>query len=174
MQRETRIVITICNSGSARTGKSSLVSRFAGEAFKPNYVKTVDLDFRIAYLNEFGKDIKVIYWDTANPDRYSSLMTPFYQRVRGMCLVYDITSRDSFNRLDDWLTLIRQHASPLIKLILIGNKSDLDSERSVSFEEGKAYADRQGLSFIEVSAQTTANIKEAVMTLVHLVLLSAE
>lgn len=76
-------------------------------------------------------------------------------------LVYDITRRETFNHLTTWLEDARQHSNSNMVIMLIGNKSDLDSRREVKKEEGEAFAREHGLVFMETSARTAANVEEA-------------
>lgn len=75
--------------------------------------------------------------------------------------MYDITRRDTFNHLTTWLEDARQHSNSNMVIMLIGNKSDLESRREVKKEEGEAFAREHGLIFMETSAKTASNVEEA-------------
>ena len=72
----------------------------------------------------------------------------------------DYYRRDTFKHLTTWLEDARQHANANTTIMLIGNKSDLESKRAVSYEEGEAFAKANGLFFMETSAKTSANVEE--------------
>ena len=74
-------------------------------------------------------------WDTAGQERFRSVTRSYYRGAAGALLVYDITSRESFNSLANWLTDARTLASPSIVILLVGNKKDLEEEREVTFLE---------------------------------------
>jgi len=76
-------------------------------------------------------------------------------------MVYDITRRSTYNRLSSWLTDARNLTSPNTAIYLIGNKSDLEAQRDVTYDEAKLFAEENGLMFIEASAKTGANVEEA-------------
>ncbi len=76
-------------------------------------------------------------------------------------MVYDITDIDSFNNINSWLIEIERNANKNVYKLLIGNKCDLDSQRQVSYEQGKEFADTYGMKFIETSAKTNQNVFEA-------------
>jgi len=76
-------------------------------------------------------------------------------------LVYDITRRDTFNHLTQWLKEARQNSHNDMVIMLIGNKSDLEHRRQVSEAEGKKFAEEHNLIFLETSAKTAANVNEA-------------
>lgn len=92
---------------------------------------------------------------------YRSITRSYYRGAAGALLVYDITRRETFNHLTTWLEDARQHSNSNMVIMLIGNKSDLDSRREVKKEEGEAFAREHGLVFMETSARTAANVEEA-------------
>ena len=122
-----------------------------------------------------GKSIKLQIWDTvrlvyiqAGQESFKSITRSYYRGAAGALLVYDITRRDTFVHVVQWLEELRQNGSPEIVIILIGNKSDLDSRwelnknrRQVSYEEGRRFAKENGLIFMETSAKTKENVQEA-------------
>lgn len=75
-------------------------------------------------------------------------------------LVYDITRRDTFEHLTSWLEDCLKYSSPNIVIMLIGNKSDLESARQVTYADGEAFAKKHGLHFLETSAKTAENVEE--------------
>jgi Ras-related protein Rab-14 len=76
-------------------------------------------------------------------------------------MVYDITRRSTYNHLSAWLTDTKNLTNPSTVIFLIGNKSDLESTREVTYEEAKQFADENGLMFAETSAMTGQNVEEA-------------
>lgn len=112
-------------------------------------------------INIDGKQIKLQIWDTAGQESFRSITRSYYRGAAGALLVYDITRRDTFNHLTTWLDDARQHSSSNMVIMLIGNKSDLESRREVKREEGEAFAREHGLVFMETSAKTAAGVEEA-------------
>lgn len=76
-------------------------------------------------------------------------------------MVYDITRRETFNHLNNWLRECRSNGNESMTILLIGNKSDLEHKRAVSYEEGNEFARANGLTFMECSAKDSTNINEA-------------
>ena len=83
-------------------------------------------------------------------------------------LVYDISNKKSFENLDEWYKAIKvdNKNSNNIKVILVGNKSDLGENRQVTEEEGKNKAKIFGFPYIETSSLNGNNIDEAFFLLV--------
>lgn len=112
-------------------------------------------------VNIDNKQIKLQIWDTAGQESFRSITRSYYRGAAGALLVYDITRRDTFKHLSVWLEEARQHSQSNMIIMLIGNKNDLEHRRAVSFEEGKAFADANGLIFMETSAKTAFNVEQA-------------
>ncbi|TWW73353.1 Ras-related protein [Takifugu flavidus] len=99
--------------------------------------------------------------EQAGQESFRSITRSYYRGAAGALLVYDITRRDTFNHLTTWLEDARQHSNSNMVIMLIGNKSDLESRREVKKEEGEAFAREHGLIFMETSAKTASNVEEA-------------
>merc|ERR1719305_1350536 len=122
---------------------------------------TVGVEFGSKTVEVSGKLIKLQCWDTAGQDRFRSIVRSYYRGAAGALLCYDITRRESFEHVSQWLTEARNNADPDLVISLIGNKCDRASERQVSFEEGHAFAQHHGLYFLETSAVTGHMVDQA-------------
>ncbi|KAF5926278.1 hypothetical protein HPG69_011408 [Diceros bicornis minor] len=118
------------------------------------------VEFGARMITIDGKQIKLQIWDTAGQESFRSITRSYYRGAAGALLVYDITRRDTFNHLTTWLEDARQHSNSNMVIMLIGNKSDLESRREVKKEEGEAFAREHGLIFMETSAKTASNVEE--------------
>ncbi|XP_014443411.1 ras-related protein Rab-4B [Tupaia chinensis] len=147
--------------GSAGTGKSCLLHQFIENKFKQDSNHTIGVEFGSRVVNVGGKTVKLQIWDTAGQERFRSVTRSYYRGAAGALLVYDITSRETYNSLAAWLTDARTLASPNIVVILCGNKKDLDPEREVTFLEASRFAQENELMFLETSALTGENVEEA-------------
>jgi len=83
----------------------------------------------------------------------------YYRGVQGLILVYDITNPSSFNKLNDWMSEIKEYAQGNVAIIILGNKKDLESSRKVSTAEGQELAKKFGAKYLEVSAKTATNVQ---------------
>ena len=108
-----------------------------------------------------NKQVKLQIWDTAGQESFRSITRSYYRGAAGALLVYDITRRDTFKHLSRWLEEARQHSQSNMVIMLIGNKNDLEHRRAVSTEEGRAFAEQNGLIFLETSAKTAFNVENA-------------
>lgn len=147
--------------GDTGVGKSCLLLQFTDKRFQPVHDLTIGVEFGARMITIDGKQIKLQIWDTAGQEAFRSITRSYYRGAAGALLVYDITRRDTFAHLTTWLEDARQHSSSNMVIMLIGNKSDLDSRREVKKEEGEAFAQEHNLIFMETSAKTAINVEEA-------------
>jgi small GTP-binding protein len=153
--------------GETRTGKTSLISRYCkGDFAESPYLSTIGIDFQIKNLTINSKKIRLQIWDTAGQERFRNIAKNYYQSSDGFIIVYDITNSESFQTLDYWVEEIKSNSHEFTKMILVGNKCDLEEERQVKKEEGKDYAKKEKIKFYEVSAKEGTNINTAFDTLV--------
>ena len=78
--------------------------------------------------------------------------------------MYDITDRESFDNVKQWLSEIDRYACENVNKLLVGNKCDLEAKRQVDFEEAKAFADERGIPFLETSAKSSTNVEKGAQT----------
>jgi len=162
-------IIKLLMIGDSSVGKSCLLLRFVDNTFTPTFITTIGIDFKIRTVEINGKKIKVQVWDTAGQERFRTITTAYYRGAHGILLVYDITNRASFNNITNWMQQLEQHATGGVSKILVGNKSDLDDSRQISFQEGKDRADEYKCCFFETSAKTGSNVDPAFRSLLETV-----
>merc|ERR1712178_20731 len=122
---------------------------------------TIGVEFGARMITIDKKQIKLQIWDTAGQESFRSITRSYYRGAAGALLVYDITRRETFTHLTSWLEESRQHASPNMTIMLIGNKCDDEEKRAVTYEEGESFAKQHGLLFLETSAKTAHNVEDA-------------
>jgi len=108
-------------------------------------------------------------WDTAGSERYRSIIPIYYRNTHVVVIVYDITSRQSFDNIEYWHEQISKTEPNCIKII-IGNKKDLDFDRKVSTREAQHLASNMNCLFFEVSCMTNENISLFLDTLVDVII----
>lgn len=146
--------------GESAVGKSSLVLRFVKGQFHEYQESTIGAAFLTQTVCLDDTTVKFEIWDTAGQERYHSLAPMYYRGAQAAIVVYDVTSRDTFDRAKTWVKELQRQANPNIVIALAGNKADLASKRTVDQEEASAYADDNGLLFMETSAKTAKNVNE--------------
>lgn len=147
--------------GDSGVGKSCLLLRFADDTYTESYISTIGVDFKIRTIELDGKTVKLQIWDTAGQERFRTITSSYYRGAHGIIIVYDITDRESFENVKQWLSEIDRYACENVNKLLVGNKSDMDSKRQVEYEEAKAFADEHGLPFLETSAKDATNVEKA-------------
>ena len=144
--------------GDAAVGKSNLLLRYTHGQFNPVYQLTIGVEFGAKNLNIGDKLYRVQIWDTAGQESFRSITRAYYKNSVCALIVYDISKKDSFNNVSIWIEDCKNQSPKTIYMILVGNKSDLEDRREVSFEEGKELAEKYGLDFYETSAKTGDNV----------------
>ncbi|KAM5267340.1 ras-related protein Rab-17 isoform 1-T2 [Hipposideros larvatus] len=147
--------------GSGSVGKSSLALRFVKDDFK-SILPTVGCAFFTKVVEMGTASLKFEIWDTAGQEKYHSVCHLYFRGANAALLVYDITSKDSFGKAQQWLKDLEKEFSPgEVVVMLVGNKTDLGQEREVTFEDGKEFADSHNLLFMETSAKLNHQVTEA-------------
>eukprot|EP00611_Tribonema_gayanum_P002355 TRINITY_DN11722_c0_g2_i1.p1 TRINITY_DN11722_c0_g2~~TRINITY_DN11722_c0_g2_i1.p1 ORF type:complete len:197 (+),score=72.48 TRINITY_DN11722_c0_g2_i1:202-792(+) len=151
--------------GDSGVGKSCLLLRFADDTYTESYISTIGVDFKIRTIELDSKTIKLQIWDTAGQERFRTITSSYYRGAHGIIVVYDVTDRDSFQNVKQWLHEIDRYACENVNKLLVGNKSDLEAKRAVTTEEAKEFADSLGIEFLETSAKNATNVDSAFMTM---------
>ncbi|KAH9048666.1 ras-domain-containing protein [Lactarius deliciosus] len=154
-------VLKFIITGDAGVGKSSLLIRLTDQRFLANPDPTcasrllgVEFGSKLITIPEEDKVVKLQCWDTAGTESFRSITRSYYRGAAGCLLVYDVTSRPSFEHARTWLADVRAHADPHL--------TDLAQERrQVPADEGTRWAEEEGLLFVEASAKSGANVDAA-------------
>jgi Ras-related protein Rab-11A len=147
--------------GDSGVGKSNLLSRFSRNEFCLESKSTIGVEFATRTLHVESKIIKAQIWDTAGQERYRAITSAYYRGALGAVLVYDVTKPTTFENISRWLKELRDHADANIRIMLVGNKTDLKHLRAVTTDDAQNYAEAEGLSYIETSALEAMNVEEA-------------
>ncbi len=147
--------------GDSGVGKSNILKKYTTDKFDLESKSTIGVEFATKSVEISGKEIKAQIWDTAGQERYRAITSAYYRGALGIILVYDITNKSSFKNISRWFKELKDHADNNALIILVGNKLDLNHLRVVSQIEGKEYAEKNGMLFIETSAFDATNINHA-------------
>ena len=146
--------------GDAAVGKSNLLLRFAQGDFKTEYQLTIGVEFGAKNVDINNKKFRLQIWDTAGQENYRSITRAYYKNSVCAILVYDISNRESFDHISTWVEDCVAQSPKTVFMVLVGNKSDLNEERQVTFEEGKEMAKKNKMMFFETSAKTGENVEK--------------
>lgn len=148
--------------GDSGVGKSNLVFRFTKNEFNKDSKSTIGVEFATKTVQiEDDKLVKAQIWDTAGQERYRSIASSYYRGAVGALLVYDVTDRASFNHVPMWLKEVEENAEKDCLIMLVGNKMDLHEQRTVFVRDGRSFARKNGLAFIETSALDATGVDTA-------------
>ena len=142
--------------GDAGVGKTTIIGRIMDNPFNEVYEPSIGVDFMSKNIKFRGQNVKLQMWDTAGREKYKGLIPSYVRNSSIVFVVYDISLKSSFDNIPKWINFIKTIENTT--LVLCGNKIDI-SDRQVSKEEGEALAQKEGISFFEVSAKTDENIK---------------
>lgn len=147
--------------GEAGVGKTCIIKQFIEKKFDPSTMSSLSAQFiskTIEYV-DYGKAIKFDIWDTVGQERFRSIAKIFYKDAQVIILVYDITSKSSFESLSNfWLNEIKNNISGNPVFAVVGNKYDLYKNQSVDPEDAKDFAKNCGAIFQLTSAMTSEGI----------------
>lgn len=146
--------------GDMGVGKSCLLHQFTEKKFMSDCPHTIGVEFGTRIIEVEGQKIKLQIWDTAGQERFRAVTRSYYRGAAGALLVYDITRRSTYNHLSSWLTDARNLTNPNTAIFLVGNKSDLEAQRDVTYEEAKQFADDNNILFMETSAKTGEAVED--------------
>ncbi len=139
--------------GESAVGKTNLLFRFRHDQFLGDTKPTIGIDHSTWEGIVDGLSVGAHFWDTAGQEKFRGLTSAYYKNCHGVIVVYDISNRNSFERLPDWVNEIRAVCEPDVHVMIVGNKSDLTVTRHVTVEEGKTLSDELGADFKELSAK---------------------
>nr|XP_051694135.1 ras-related protein Rab-17 [Oryctolagus cuniculus] len=150
--------------GSGSVGKSSLALRYVKNDFR-SVLPTVGCAFFTKVVDLGATSVKLEIWDTAGQEKYHSVSHLYFRGASAALLVYDISCKDSFHKVRQWLEDLEQevHLGEVV-VMLVGNKTDLSQQREVAFQEGKEFAESRRLLFLEASAKLNYQVSEIFST----------
>uniref|UniRef100_A0AAX7SU68 small monomeric GTPase n=1 Tax=Astatotilapia calliptera TaxID=8154 RepID=A0AAX7SU68_ASTCA len=173
--------------GDSGVGKTSLLVQFDQGKFIPgSFSATVGIGFTNKVVTVDNVKVKLQIWDTAGQERFRSVTHAYYRDAHGeaiqtlihitasqvlhwhsifvgslskaLLLLYDITSKSSFDNIRAWLTEIHEYAQSNVVIMLLGNKADMSSDRAIRRDEGERLAREYSVPFMETSAKTGVNV----------------
>lgn len=146
--------------GEGGVGKTSITLRYTEDRFDDNMKITIGVNFASKKVNIDGVDLTMMLWDLGGQPRFRDVVCDYFRGSKIAIAVYDSTRFFSLQRLEEWITILRENA-PDCDLIFVGNKTDCKvNGTGVSLEEASEYAAKYNATCVEVSAKTGDGIIE--------------
>lgn len=158
-------------------GKTSLLYRLKTKSGQlPSTTTTIGIDFHTTTLQVNDTTVNFQLWDTAGQEDFKSITTSFFRSAVAGLLVFDVTNRNSFHHLHEWIGEAKANSHPDhdIVLLLVGNKADLETQREISYDEAECFARQNNTKYIETSAKNGTNVQEAAVEMTKTLLSQIE
>ena len=111
-------------------------------------LSTIGIDFKTKYIKVRDASVKVLIWDTAGQEKFRNIAKQYYQGANGVLLVFDVSDRKSFERIEYWLNEIKENNKiDSMYAVIVANKIDLVGERVISRDEAEKYAEKNNIRF---------------------------
>ncbi|XP_010212331.1 PREDICTED: EF-hand calcium-binding domain-containing protein 4B [Tinamus guttatus] len=156
--------------GNSSVGKTSFLRRFCEDRFFPGTAATVGVDYSVKTVTVDNSHVTLQLWDTAGQERYRSITKQFFRKADGVIVMYDITAKDTFTAVKQWLVSIEEAAGENVPVLLLGNKTDNEKEREVPNGMGEHLAMDYNLIFYECSACSGHNTKKSILHLARILM----
>ena len=154
--------------GPAAVGKSSLIRRFVEDKFSLQYKFTIGVDFMSKIVEyQTGKSAKLTMWDIGGQERFKILRRNFYEGTNGALVVFDLSRAQTFTKMKEWLSDLKQTIKEDVPIVIIGNKVDLVAEvgEVTDRAEAEQFAETENALLIETSAKSGDNVEVAFVEL---------
>jgi Ras-related protein Rab-11A len=167
MTESSEMIFKILIIGDSTTGKTNILSKYLHNKFDKASKATIGVELSRKIYTIKNVKVEAQIWDTAGQERYRSITKAYYKGALGALIVYDITKKETFDNIENWIADLRNSADKKATIILVGNKNDLEEERKVSKDIGESKAKEFGFAFLETSALNGSNIELAFQTLIE-------
>jgi len=151
--------------GESNVGKTSLLLRYADDVFE-NSLPTVGIDVKYKYLTYDNKKIRLDIWDTAGQERFRGIAQNYFRGANGIIFVFDITNKESFNKLRVWLSDVKPKINPGTVMVVAENKIDLEEKREVLKDLIKEFGEKNEIEIFSTSAKSGEGVSEMIGNLV--------
>ncbi|CAN7998300.1 unnamed protein product, partial [Ixodes hexagonus] len=141
-------------------GKTSIITRYLQKKFVGITSPTIGASFQTVKVTIDNALVSMQIWDTAGQERFRAMAPLYYRKANAAIIVYDITSPNSFEAMKHWVTELRRNVEEVIGIFIVGNKCDLCSNRVISQEAARKFAESIGGNFFECSALSNEGIDD--------------
>ena len=158
---ESTIEFTVVTLGESSVGKTSITRRFCEEAYEEKHRTTLNAASMSKDIYVESQRVTLDIWDTAGQERHRAIAPNYYRKAQGAILVFDISNRETLDRVREWINELSQQCRGAVSLLLVGNKSDLETQRQVDHAQAEELAKNVGARLIYTSAKTGEGIYQA-------------
>mmetsp|Transcript_4641 Transcript_4641/g.4825 ORF Transcript_4641/g.4825 Transcript_4641/m.4825 type:complete len:296 (+) Transcript_4641:16-903(+) len=166
--RNYQILFKVILIGDSGIGKTSMINRYINNLFTEKYLCTIGVDFMMKTIMFEDTTVKLQVWDTAGMERYRQITTSYYRGANAAIIAFDLTNRKTFESLKHWINLYYEYSNQLISkcIVLVGNKSDLESQRQVLKEDVEDLLKiNPNFIYFEVSALSGENVEKVFLSI---------
>lgn len=158
---EPTVEFTVVTLGESSVGKTSITRRYCEDSFEEKTRSTVNAASMTKDIYVENMRVSLDIWDTAGQERHRAIASNYYRKAQGALVVFDISNRDSFKRVRDWISELNQQCRGGVCLLIVGNKSDLETQRQVDHAKAEELASNVGAKLAYTSAKTGEGIYQA-------------
>ena len=145
--------------GDVAVGKTSILTRYVDNEFKSVYNCTIGVEYKIKKIKiDKITEAELKIWDTCGSEKYRTITRQYYLDTQGVVLVFDLTNRETFEKVNVWLNDLKENVPTDYCVILVGNKSDIKERDILLSDEARKFAIRNKMAYIEVSAKQGTNV----------------
>ena len=165
-------IYKIVVAGNSGAGKTSAILRFCNHNTRnTNTAPTIGTDFYAKTTIVQSVQVKLQIWDTPGQETYRTLAKQTCRFAKGIALFFDVTKRDSFTDLTNWIDTLKEILPypDITPIVIFGNKCDLSEFRTVSEKEAREFAEKHNCQYFQTSAETGENIEEAFLKVANLI-----
>jgi len=165
--KEKTYAFKVLSTGDCGVGKSSITLRFTKSSFQDTPVESVGNDLLSKELTVDNTKCTLKIWDTAGQERFNTITSSFYRGANIIFICFDLTNKQSFDNVLQWLQEVDRFAAEDAQKLLVGTKCDLEGERMVNADDIQAFCSSHAITYVETSSKTAHNVDYAFQTACH-------
>jgi len=147
--------------GNGQVGKTSMLTRFAHGQMTVNYKKTIGTDFmEKEMICGNGEPIKLMLWDTAGQEEFSTLTRQYYKGSGAVIYVYSTIDRASFQDIHKWKDRVTEECGDDIVSVLVQNKIDLLDQSQINQAESEELANKMSIPLFRVCVKNNTMVDD--------------
>ena len=140
--------------GGQAVGKTSLINQYLDKTFTENYLMTIGSDKTMKNIKIDGKEVTLEICDTTGHEEYRKINEIFMKNTDIALIVYDITKRESFEELNNWIKSVKEiNNNKNVIFGIAANKSDLYEQKVINKKEGEEFVKNNNVLFFETNTK---------------------